>query len=72
MKKLTAISLALVAFFFAFTLNAQEKKQSQWSGVPCSDCTSAEASQKGSPNTVQNGNGTIATSVLRIYVGGLS
>jgi gliding motility-associated-like protein len=61
MKKLITTSLLFLAFCFS-QVNAQISKQSQWSGVPCDDCVSSQSNQKGNPNTIQNGNGTIATS----------
>ncbi|MBP7808061.1 MAG: gliding motility-associated C-terminal domain-containing protein [Bacteroidia bacterium] len=58
MKKLITTSLFFLAICFFNLLNAQ----SQWKGVPCDDCVNPQSNQKGNPNQVQNGNGTIATS----------
>ncbi len=65
-------TLLICAGLFSVTfLNSQVARQAnQWSGVPCSDCSGNAGNNsgnksdnaKGSPNTVQNGNGTIATS----------
>ena len=63
MKKLITISLFIVTFCCINLLNAQITKQSQWKGVPCEDCVAPGAStEKGGSNSVQNGNGSIATS----------
>ncbi|HWY10862.1 MAG TPA: hypothetical protein VN026_06045, partial [Bacteroidia bacterium] len=65
MKKLITTSLFLLTFCCINFLNAQVTKQQQWQGVPCKDCSSAgigTSDQKGNPNTIQNGNGLIATS----------
>ncbi|MBK7668018.1 MAG: gliding motility-associated C-terminal domain-containing protein [Sphingobacteriaceae bacterium] len=58
MKKVITTSLFFLAICCINILNAQ----SQWKGVPCNDCVNPQSSQKGNPNQVQNGNGTIATS----------
>jgi gliding motility-associated-like protein len=45
------------------SVKAQVTKQKQWGGVPCAECAATPNNEKGgSTNTVQNGNGTIATS----------
>jgi len=57
--KTLVICASLLSFNF---LSAQVTKQQQWGGVPCENCSSSPSAEKGNPNTVQNGNGTIATS----------
>jgi gliding motility-associated-like protein len=59
--KIGLVCLSLLAVNF---LSAQVTRQNQWSGVPCTDCSTPThgSTEKGGSNTVQNGNGTIATS----------
>jgi gliding motility-associated-like protein len=63
MKNITKNLLLSLAILGTSLLTAQVSKQQQWGGVPCSNCGSnAPSNQKTGPNTVQNGNGNIATS----------
>ena len=65
MKKLTGIYLACLVLLFVNSLNAQNEKQQQQQhlpGTPCVGCyPSNEETQKGNPNQIQNGNGSLAT-----------
>lgn len=63
MRNITKNFITVLAIFGASLLSAQVTKQAQWSGVPCTNCGSnTPVDQKGNPNTIQNGNGNIATS----------
>ncbi len=64
MRKSIKIALVCLSLLSLNYLSAQVTRQNQWSGVPCTDCAtpSQGSTQKGGSNTVQNGNGTIATS----------
>ncbi|HWY10863.1 MAG TPA: gliding motility-associated C-terminal domain-containing protein [Bacteroidia bacterium] len=62
MKNLIRISLFFLALFCAVVLNAQISKTTHLPGTPCVGCATSGFVQKGNPNTIQNGNGTVATS----------
>ncbi|MBK7668017.1 MAG: gliding motility-associated C-terminal domain-containing protein [Sphingobacteriaceae bacterium] len=64
MRKSIKIGLVCLSLLAVNFLSAQVTRQNQWSGVPCTDCAtnSQGSTEKGGSNTVQNGNGTIATS----------
>jgi gliding motility-associated-like protein len=56
-------TLILCASLFSVNfLSAQITKQKQWGGVPCAECAVTPSNEKGGQNSVQNGNGNIATS----------
>ncbi len=63
MKKLIKITLVFLAVLCSFILNAQTSKQTNLPGTPCVGCPvdNSSSNQKGNPNTIQNGNGSLAT-----------